>query len=392
MQITKSIPTYILPAIVLSFFMVTCSWFATNLIVSDLKIVYDLHNGAASDLISVVQLGFMVGTFVFAFLNITDTLSPRLFFLINAICASFLNLLILFWADSFWNLMLLRFLTGICMGGIYPAAIKTTASWFDKKVLGKAMGFTVGALALGTAFPQLLKYLGTTLNYIQVIYVVAGLAFLGGVLMFVFVPNGPFLKKASKFSFQNIIQVIRVVEYRKSVYGYFGHMWELFAFWQFVPMYLVYYVKMTEYSFSVPLVSYIVIAFGFVGCVVGGMLSVKSGSKKVAIVNLIASGVLCLISPFFTQIPVYIFIPLMLLWGWMVLGDSPQFSTLVSNALPPHLIGTGITIMTCIGYTISILSIQLLKFLYPYITTDYIFTLLFFGPLIGYFSLTKTSK
>ncbi len=385
----QSRPKYVLFLIVISFFMVTSLWFVTNIIITNLSLAFKSSSeDIASNLVSIVQFGFMLGTFVFALTNITDKLSPKSFFFINACIGAISNLLILY-VDNFPQLMILRFITGICMGGVYPAAIKMTATWFSGAVLGKAMGFTIGALALGTAFPHILSHLGTQLVPSQVIYIVVTLAFTGGCIIYFFVPNGPFLKNTSHFSFNNIIIVFKINNYRRALFGFLGHMWELFAFWQFLPVFISYYNKMNHVALPVSLISYFTIAFGFLGCILGGYFSVKFGSLRVAKLNLILSGLCCLFSPFLIKFPPLLFLAVLLVWGVSVLGDSPQFSTLVSQVVPLHLVGTAITIMTCIGYTCSILSLQLLSYVSNHISSDYLFSLLLLGPLFGYWVLPK---
>ena len=382
-------PWHIQPVIVVSFFLATSLWFATNIIIKDLRALYTLPEGAASDLTSAVQFGFMAGTLLFAFLNVTDRLAPRVLFLVSTLIGALLNLLIIIWASSFIELLCLRFFTGVCLGGVYPAAVKTTATWFDRPTLGKAMSYTIGALALGTALPHLFNYYGTSLDVYQVVYTVSGLAVAGGILMYTLVPNGPYLKMGTPFDWQNIINIFKNSAYTKTVLAFVGHMWELFAFWQFIPLFVGTYLIHKNTTLSIPLLSYFIIALGFIGCIVGGYVTMKKDSRYVARYNILASGIFGLVSPLAMFLPLPLFIAFMLLWGFAVLGDSPQFSTLVSTSLEPKLIGTGITLMICIGYTISIFSIQLLEYLSVVISPRFIYLPLAIGPLLGYYALRE---
>jgi len=382
---------YILPTIVFSLFTGTSLWFATNVIIDDLQALYNLPQGATDDILSAVQLGFMSGTLLFAFLNISDRMAPRNLFLICTTFGALLNSLILWWADSFVDILILRFLTGICLAGIYPVAIKIAATWFDTKILGKAMGYTVGALALGTAFPHIVKYLGASLDIYTVVYLVSGLALFGGIIMFFFVPNGPYLKPAIPFDPKNILKIFKNKQYKYTSLGYYGHMWELYAFWGFVPVW-IHTFNPNLADKTVSLWSFFIMAFGFLGCVIGGYITVNKGSRDVASYNILISGLCCLLSPIVLQLGTPLFLIFMFIWGFMVLGDSPQFSTLVSKSVAPELIGTAITLMTCIGYTLSIFSIQLLKYLNHQVAPQYIYLFLAIGPLLGWISLRKVTR
>ena len=251
------------------------------------------------------------------------------------------------------------------------------------------MGYLVGALVLGTAFPHLLQGLKLGKDYTIVIKITSILAVLGGASMYFLVPNGPFRKPNKVLQLRAGIALFRIPVFKKAALGYFGHMWELYAFWAFIPFAIKTYnsIHLNQLPFS--LWTFVVIGLGGISCAIGGHISLKFGSKKVAVTSLLLSGFLCITSPFSFLLPSYLFLFAFCLWGIFVTSDSPQFSTLVANAVPLQLKGTALTLVNCIGFSISVISIQLLTFWLDAVNPTYIFTLLSIGPILGLLAMQK---
>jgi len=382
---------HILPTIILSQFACTSLWFAGNAIVDELAVKTGLGNEIIGYVLSSVQFGFITGTLVFALLMIADRFSPSRVFMVCAILAAACNLVLLSEEISKWILLSSRFSTGFFLAGIYPVGMKIAADYYEKG-LGMALGFLVGALVFGTALPHLVS--GTTLgsNPDTVIKTVSFLSISGGILLWILVPNGPFRKPSTKLQLSAGSELFRILGYRKAAFGYFGHMWELYAFWAFTPLAIQTYNLLNSETLSVPLWSGTIIALGAFSCIVGGFLSQKMGSRKVAITALALSGILCLVSPLLFQLPPFIFLAGWCLWGMAVIADSPQFSNLVAAAIPAELKGTGLTLVNCIGFAISIISIQLLSYLSENTNPKYLFLLLAIGPLFGLLSIGRKSS
>ncbi len=289
-------------------------------------------------------------------------------------------------AKSFDGLLLLRFLTGFFLAGIYPGGMKIATGWFAEG-LGRALGYLVGALVLGTALPHLLRALGTDLPWEYVIVSVSLLAVAGGAVMQLFVPDGPHLPAASPFNPGALRAAFQAPGFRASAFGHFGHMWELYAFWGFAPVWLAAYVMHTNASLNIPLWSFIIIAIGFFGCAIGGYLSTHFGSAKVAGVQLVISGLCCMTSPIaFTLDPAF-GLAFMLLWGITVIGDSPEFSSLNAVTAPKAYVGSALTIANCIGFSVTVVSIQLLSTLAEILGPQYLFLALAPGHIFGLLAL-----
>lgn len=386
--VTLTAPNRIIPTLVFSQFAGTSLWFAGNAVLPELQQSLQLQESALGLLTSSVQLGFIIGTLCFAVLSLADRVSPRLLFLVCALSGACLNALVPLFAQSITGVLLLRAATGFLLAGIYPVGMKIAASWYSNR-LGKAIGFLVGALVLGTAFPHILRGLGASLPWQNMLFAISILAATGGILLYLLVPDGPFLSKGTTFDVQNIIKVFREKEFRAAALGYFGHMWELYTFWAFVPLILTYSLPQLSTQ-QVSIYSFIVIATGAFGCIMGGYFSQYYGSGRVAFFQLLLSGICCLLSVVILELhSAYLLLPFLLFWGVVVAGDSPQLSALTAKTAPSNLVGTALTVVTSMGFAITIVSIQLTGFLLTLLPPDKVFVLLIIGPALGLLSLRK---
>lgn len=387
MKISKKI----LPIIVISQFCCTSLWFAGNGVMSNLVKVFNLQENALGHLTSAVQFGFIFGTLIFAVFTISDRFSPSKVFFISAILGGIFNVGCILENQTLYSLITLRFFTGFFLAGIYPVGMKIATDYFDKG-LGKSLGFLVGALVLGTALPHLLKDIFIEFSWKTVLISTSLLAFLGGIIMLLFVKNGPYRKPSKLLDLSVFLKVFKNENFRKAAFGYFGHMWELYTFWTFVPVLLSIYQDINKgVHFNIPILSFTIIAVGSISCVFGGYLSEKFGVKKMAFNFLLFSCVCCIISPFMFQSNEYIFIGYLLFWGMAVIADSPLFSTLVAQNAPQKDKGTALTIVNCIGFSITIISILIINNLRITSTSNFIFMILAIGPFFG-LSILKRKK
>ena len=352
----------------------------------DLQRQWRLPADALGYVTSSVQLGFIAGTLAFAFLALSDRFSPRVVFFLCALAGAAANVALLAVEPGYGTLLALRFTTGFFLAGIYPVGMKIAAGWYDRD-LGHALGLLVGALVAGTAFPHLLKALGQAWPWQGVMASVSGVAVLGGLLMLLFVPDGPHLAKAAPFDPRALFAAFRVRAFRSSAFGYFGHMWELYAFWAFVPWVIAAHAAHRGESLNVAAWSFAVIAAGSVGCVAGGLASLRRGSARVAFAQLAASGGCCALSPLLLHAPTALFLAFLLFWGVVVVGDSPQFSALNAKSAPRERVGSALTIANCIGFGITVFSIQLLSAASAQMDPRWLFLLLIPGPALGLLAL-----
>ena len=383
---------HILPIIVIAQFCCTSLWFASNGVIGDLMVNFGLGSFALGHLTSAVQLGFILGTLVFALFTLTDRFSPSRLFFVCGLLGALSNALLLWQGNTYGSLLLLRFLTGFFLAGIYPVGMKIAADYYDKG-LGKSLGFLVGALVVGTAFPHFLKGLEGLISWQWVVGATSILAIVGGTILLLFVPNGPFRKPSPHIDLSACIKVFAVKDFRAAAFGYFGHMWELYTFWAFVPILLGLFAQKHQIYMEISVWSFAIIAIGGLACVISGYLSQRWGTKSVAAVALALSGFCCLIFPWILQIPnTTVFLVFLCFWGMVVIADSPLFSTLVAQNADPERKGTALTIVNGLGYTITIGSILLLSYAQETWKTPWVFLLLVIGPVLGLIGLLRPFK
>ncbi len=373
----------ILPLIVLAQFLCTSVWFAGNAVLPQLILELGLQDTMLGHLTSAVQLGFISGTLLFAIFSVADRVSPTLVFLICGLLAATSNFLPLLLLPGGDLLLVSRFATGFFLAGIYPVGMKVAADHF-REGLGRSLGFLVGALVMGTALPHLIRSLGAGLDWQMVIGSTSFLAVAGGLILFIGVPNGPFRKVSTGFDATALLKIFKNKPFRKAAFGYFGHMWELYAFWAFLPWILYQYDALNHLNLPVSFWSFVLIGSGSLACIASGWYSLRFGTKPLAMACLTASGICCLISPVvFAQESKTLFLLFLWIWSLVVIADSPLFSTLVAHHASTNVKGTALTIVNCIGFAITVVSIQLVQHLTVILPSHYVFVVLGIGPVVG---------
>jgi MFS family permease len=376
---------FLLVIIVFAQFAGTSLWFAGNAILHDIQLEAGF-TGSLAGITSIVQFGFIAGTLVFSLLTIADRFPAPRVFLFSSILAAAANCIILWQGKDLQWLYVLRFITGFLLAGIYPVGMKIAADLFPAK-LGNALGFLVGALVLGTAFPHLLKSSVASLPWRSVVIATSLLATAGG-LCILLIGGYSATHKVKKPDLAVAFKVFKSPNFRSVAFGYFGHMWELYALWAYIPVIVTLYNEKHNTNLGEATWSFIIIGCGALGCIAGGLLSRLVGSKVVAFYALCISGACCLLSFFMINTNASVFIPFMLIWGIAVAADSPQLSTLVAQNAPIQNKGSALTISTCIGFAITIVSIQVLKILFDQWHEGALLVLAI-GPILGLASLKK---
>jgi MFS family permease len=376
-------PRLLLPLIIVSQFAGTSLWFAGNAVLPELTYLLSLNTHAISQITAAVQLGFITGTLVFAVFSIADRFSSTNVFFASTTFAAAANLALIWFAADAFTVFSLRFITGFFLAGIYPVGMKIAADWYEKG-LGKALGYLVGALVLGTSFPHFLRVLNVSFFWQNVLIATSIFAFIGGVLMKLFIGDGPYRKQGAGFEPRALVNIFRSKPFRAAAFGYFGHMWELYTFWAFLPVLVGMYVNVQEVDFRERWIIFYVIAAGSISCVLGGYWAQRAGSKRVAWYSLLCSGICCIAAPFMMNAPEPVFLAFLFVWGLSVISDSPQFSTLVAQSAPLQHKGTALTFVTSIGFFITVVSMFVFdQLLHATSFSPYAFATLAIGPLIG---------
>ena len=357
------------------------TWFSASAVIPQLRSEWDLSRSAASWLTIAVQLGFVVGALGSSLVNLSDVVAPRLVIFGGAVGAAAVNALLTV-AHGPESAIPLRFATGLFLAGVYPPALKLMATWF-RHGRGTALGVLVGALTLGSASPHLVNGLGG-IGWKDVIVVTSVLTLIGGLIALLAVPEGPFPFPRAVVDPRQVHAVFANREVRLSSLGYFGHMWELYAMWAW------FLVFASEALFSsrtaAALTTFAVIAVGAIGCYVGGVLGDRVGRPETTAAMLVCSG-LCALT--IGLLPTRAAVVVGLVWGFTVVADSAQYSTLVTEHAEQSYVGTALALQLAVGFVLTVATIWLIPILRDAVGWRWAFSVLALGPALGIVAMLR---
>lgn len=367
-------------------------WFAGSAVAPQLAARWSLTPGEAAWLTTSVQLGFVCGTAVAAILNLADVFPSKTYFGAAALLGAAANAGVV-WSVGLWSALALRFATGVALAGVYPPAMKMAATWFRSR-RGLAIGTVVGALTVGKATPYLVHAVPNASPAV-VVLTASGCAVVAAVLVASFYIDGPYPFPPRRFSWRLVHTVVERREWRLATGGYLGHMFELYSFWTWIPAFIGASIVAARGSASPALASLIAfgtIAIGGLGCVWGGVEADARGRERLVTMAMALSGGCALLTPIFFGRSLWMLAPLALAWGFFVIADSAQFSTLVTESVPAHAVGTALTVQTSVGFLLTMVSIQLVPPIVSLVGWRWAFPMLALGPAAGIAAIRRLAR
>ena len=369
-------------------------WFAGSALAKQYTVLWSLTASDAAWLTTVVQLGFVGGTAVSAMLNLADVLPSRRLFTVSALLGALANAL-LFTAGSLSAALAWRFMTGVALAGVYPPAMKMIATWFRAR-RGLAVGTIVGALTVGKAMPYLVHAfpqagIGT------VLFASSAAATLAAMLVWIGYRDGPYPFPPRPFSWRLALDVFAERRWRLATGGYLGHMVELYSAWTWLPVFIAASIAAQDPAAGArgntvaSAVAFAVLAIGGAGCVWGGLVADRRGRAWLVTTAMCISGACALLIGFTFGRSLWLLAPVALVWGFFIIADSAQFSVLVTESVPPHAVGTALTVQTSLGFLLTAVTIQLMPPLVNLIGWPWAFAALAIGPALGIASIRRLS-
>ena len=361
-------------------------WLAAAAVGPQFAARWQLSPSQSGWLVTIVQLGFVLGTATTAVLNLADVIPSKRLFAASALAGAAANAALVH-APTYERALVLRLVTGFALAGVYPPAMKMISTWFRSQ-RGLGIGTVVGALTVGKASPYLVHAFPGA-GIAAVLYTVTGFAVLSAAIVTVGYHDGPYAFPSRPFSWSLVGTVFKEREWRLATGGYLGHMFELYSMWTWAPVFIAASAaasgmatgaRTTEIA---SLVSFLAIAAGGVGCVWGGLVADRRGREWLVTVAMAASGACAVLIGLTFGRLFWVVAAVAIVWGFFVVADSAQFSALVTESVPAHAVGTALTLQTSLGFLLTMVSIQLVPPAEALVGWRWAFAMLALGPVFG---------
>ena len=357
------------------------TWFSTAAVLGQLRGDWQLSQAAGAWLTIMVQIGFVAGAVVSSVTNLADRVPPRRLLLLGSLGAAAANLGVVI-GDGYGAALAFRFLTGVFLAAVYPPSLKAMSSWY-REGRGLALGVMIGALTIGSALPHLINALGG-LGWRITLVTASALTAAGGVVADRFGADGPHVTSSAAFDPRQLRAIVANRRFRLASAGYFGHMWELYAMWAWAA---AFYGDVFDSARTASLTAFAVIGAGAAGSVHAGLVSDRMTRSDAAAIALRWSASLAVVTGFLIDAPIPIVVGAGLVWGFWVVADSAQFSTIVTEVTDQRYIGTSLTVQLAVGFTLTVFTIFLVPVVRDAAGWGWAFLLLAPGPALGWWAM-----
>ena len=360
-------------------------WFATAAVLGELRTDWDLSRAEASWLTIVVQVGFVVGALFTAATNLADRIAPRRLIMVGATGAALGNLVVVL-GNSFEVAIGARLVTGAMLAAVYPPALKAMSSWY-REGRGFALGAMIAALTIGSALPHLVNSVGG-LGWRPTLIVVSLLTVAGGIAAERLCCDGPYSTASAPFDPAQLRAIVSNRRFRLASLGYFGHMWELYAMWAWIA---AFYGDVFESERSASLAAFVVIGSGAAGSLYAGAVSDRRGRPAAAALAMRWSAAAAIVTGFLVGAPWPVVVGVGVVWGFWVVADSAQFSTIVTEVVDVRYVGTALTVQLAAGFILTVFTIFLVPVVRDAYGWGWAFSMLAPGPVIGAWAMKALS-
>ncbi|MGH1489747.1 MAG: MFS transporter [Acidimicrobiales bacterium] len=357
------------------------TWFSTAAVLGELKQVWTLSSSAGAWLTITVQLGFVAGAVISSITTMADRIPARRLLLFGTIGAAAANVGVVL-GNGYGPALGFRFATGVFLAAVYPPSLKAMSSWY-RQGRGFALGVMIGALTLGSALPHLINALGG-LGWRATLLTASALTMVGGLIAEFVADDGPYVTKSAGFDRRQLLTIASNRPFRLATLGYFGHMWELYAMWAWVA---AFYGDVFDSERQASLIAFLVIGIGAAGSVYAGLMSDRVSRAHAAATALRWSALLALVTGFLVDAPKPIVVAAGLIWGFWVVADSAQFSTIVTEVTDPRYIGTSLTVQLALGFVLTVFTIFLVPVVRDSFGWGWAFLMLAPGPALGWWAM-----
>jgi MFS family permease len=375
----------------LAMFLGMTLWFSASAANGPIVSEFQLSAASTAWLTMAVQGGFVFGTLLSALLNLPDVLNARRLFHLGCMVGAAANAALVL-AQGPVALIALRVITGAALAWVYPPGMKIAAGWFERR-RGAALGILIGALTIGSAFPHLLAAASTAVPWRVLMLFASTLAVLGGGIVRAFVADGPYVAASAPFDPRAALRVFSQRDTRRATFGYLGHMWELYAMWTWIAAFATAGASTAITAGATPtsprgsIIAFLTIASGALGSAAAGLVADRIGKARIAVWALVASATCCAMSGFVFHAPAVVLVAFVVVWGVAVVADSAQLSALVAQYSPRDHVGTALTVQTCAGFLLTMVSIRLLPIAAQTVGWRWVFVALAPGPILGALAL-----